>query len=234
MRKVFIFQFFLCITIINGTMYAQDTNNQQTIEDLYLQSTIEVQVIATQANQDSREMKMLALNNIREMVDRGDVSGNSLDVIDVLRELGSEGTTKEVRLQGRLSNNYPMVRKESAKLLGDIGGEAARSNLIQMIRNDDEPTVISEAVYAIGKIGVDEKGIAFDVIAEALRKQNNTEPDNNLAFATLLAYEKIAEQQGGITDSNVYESIILIAQGNYVKDVKSKAVALLDKLRKMQ
>jgi len=232
MNKCCIVPFSIAMLMMSTVLWAQDNSNQQTIEDVYLQSSIEVQVIATQASQDTLEMKLIALDNIRDMVDRGAVSESSLDVLSVLRGLGAEGTTKETRVQGRLANNFPMVRKETANLLGEIGGDIARDYLIEMIRYDYESMVISEAIYAMGRIGIDEEGTALDVIADAVRRTNSVEPDDNLAFATLLSYERIAEQQGGIKDPDVFESIILIAQGNYIRDVKKKAVEVLDKLRK--
>ncbi|MBT3275735.1 MAG: HEAT repeat domain-containing protein, partial [Spirochaetales bacterium] len=55
--------------------------------------------------------------------------------------------------------------------------------------------------------------------------------DNNFAFASLLAFEKLAASNGGLNDATAFEAIIHIAQGNYIKKVRLKAVQVLDSLR---
>ena len=59
-------------------------------------------------------------------------------------------------------------------------------------------------------------------------------PDSNFAFAVLLAFEKLAKANDGIESPEAFRAIIRIAQGNYVRDVKKKAVQVLDKLREYQ
>jgi hypothetical protein len=57
-------------------------------------------------------------------------------------------------------------------------------------------------------------------------------PDNSLAFESLVAYEAIAEAQGGLRDPSAIRAIMRIADGNYITPVRNKALELLSKLRK--
>ena len=57
------------------------------------------------------------------------------------------------------------------------------------------------------------------------------DPDNNFAYASLLALEKIAVANNGLQDPTAVQAIIRISQGNYIRAVRVKANDLLDKLR---
>ena len=55
--------------------------------------------------------------------------------------------------------------------------------------------------------------------------------NDNFAYASLLAFEKLAELNGGLNDTTAFEASIRIAQGNYIRKVRVKAVQVLDVLR---
>jgi hypothetical protein len=100
-----------------------------------------------------------------------------------------------------------------------------------MLYVDNEPMVLAEAAYALGQIGINEGNEVSKALANVMFVQDPVIPDNNLAFASLLAFEKLAEANRGLTDSAALEAIIGIAQGNYIKKVRLKAIDVLNKLR---
>jgi hypothetical protein len=57
-------------------------------------------------------------------------------------------------------------------------------------------------------------------------------PDNNFAFASLLAFEKLAKKNNGLQDPTSFQAIVEISQGNYIRAVKEKALQVLDELKK--
>lgn len=210
---------------------AQSTDRRTTVEELYLEN-VEVQIVLEQAQAAERETKLIALNTLKNMIDSGKVGTGDPDAHLVLDYLANEGTGRVVYEGGRLLNYYPVVRREAANLLGQLGGENSRLSLVEMLRTDDEPMVLSEAAYALGQIGYNENNEVSTALADAVFQQDPLVPDNNFAFTVLLVYEKLAQKNNGLSDPNAFRAIIQIAQGNYIKVVKQKAVEVLNSLRK--
>lgn len=204
----------------------------QTIEELYLSQDIELQIIRGQALSNDREMKLLALQSIRSMVEDGALSEDNPGLFTVLEALATEGTARQVRSGGGVINNYPDIRRQAAQLLGEVGGERAKEVLIDVLQEDPETMVLSEAVYALGVIGQNENNRTVRHIVRVLQVQNAAEaPDNNLAYASLLALEKIAQAQGGLSDPEAINAILGVAGGTYIQAVRLKAIDVLSNLR---
>jgi HEAT repeat protein len=208
--------------------FAQE--RELTIEELYLQNA-EIRIIREQAASQDRDMKLLALENVQEMLDGGKLSTGAPEAHFVLDYLSGEGLSHQVTENKRLINYYPEVRRRAVNLLGQLGGENSQQTLVTVLYNDIEPMVMAEAAYALGQLGSNENNEVSQAIANVILIQDGVTPDNNFAFASLLAFEKLAAANGGLNDSTAFEAIIRIAQGNYIKKVRLKAVQVLDKLR---
>lgn len=214
-----------------GTAAAASTGSKEpTIEELYLQN-VAMRIVHEQAIDLSRDSKLLALSSIREMVDNGTIGKNSPAAFDVLGYLVDEGTRRIVMEDNRQINNFPEVRREACNLLGRIGGEQAVTILMHVMGEDPEPMVLSEAAYALGQIGMNPNGEVSQGIAERVARIEATKPDNNLAFAALLAFEKLAKKNNGLPDSASFQLIVSLTQGNYILPVKQKANQVLDELK---
>jgi HEAT repeat protein len=212
---------------------AQERNSGElTIEELYLQNA-EIRIIREQAITQDRDMKLMALDNIQEMLYDGKISSgtSAKEAHYILDYLAGEGLTRMVRESNRLVNYFPEVRRRAVNLLGQLGSEEAKESLLDILLTDIEPMVLAEAAYALGSIGTNDDNRTSTTIAAVLIAQDSVAPDNNFAFASLLAFEKLAETNGGLNDPLAFEAIIRVAQGNYIRSVKIKAVEVLDLLR---
>ncbi len=199
---------------------------QPTIEELYLSQDLEVQIIRSQALSNDRDMKLLALQSIRGMGD-----GASPEVMAILSSLATEGTSRQVRSGGAVINYYPEVRRAAAEILGDVGGERAKDILLDVLLEDPEPMVLAEAIYALGRIGINEENEVTDHLVFLLRRENaKVNPDNNLAYAALLGLEKLS-QAGGTLDGDSVNLILEVATGRYISTVRLKALDVLRILR---
>ncbi len=222
---------FLILVFASLTQIGYSQDRELTIEELYLQNA-EIRIIREQAVSQDQDMKLLALENIQEMMDSGKLSTGAPEAHFVLDYLAGEGLSHQVRENRRLINYYPEVRRQAANLLGQLGGENSQLSLISVLYDDIEPMVKAEAAYALGQIGSNENNMVSQAIANVILLEEYALPDNNLAFASLLAFEKLAAANGGLNDSSAFEAIIRIAQGNYIKKVRLKAVQVLDSLRR--
>jgi len=224
--------FVLCIApvFVFGQSSEQDSEQEPTVEEVYLESP-EFQMIKQQAFTLNRDTKLQALDNIESMLDEGNLNTGDPQAHYILDYLAMEGTSREVRENGRLVNYYPVIRKRACELLGELGGPIAKDSLIKVLLKDNEPMVLAEAAYALGEIGINPDNDAAKAIAEAMESQNAVAPDNNFAMAGLIAIEKLAEKNEGINSPDVFDAVIHVAQGNYITMVKSKAVDVIDALR---
>ncbi|MFP4384247.1 MAG: HEAT repeat domain-containing protein [Spirochaetia bacterium] len=230
---------FLCLIIPLAAAAQEEEEEEEqdlTIEELYLSQNVELQILRGQALSDDRDMKLLALQSIRSMIEEGGLSSENPGVLTVLEALANEGTRRQVRSGVAVTNNYPMVRKEAANLLGQIGGERSRTILLDIMANDPEPMVLSEAIYSLGAIEIDDDadvGQMMATISWALNNQTEkATPDNNFAYATLLAVEKISQKIGGIQDPEVINALLGVASGNYIRTVRLKAIDVIYEMRK--
>jgi hypothetical protein len=225
--------FFVLISICALSVSGQQSGSEGelTIEEVYLQNA-EIRIIREQALSEDRGMKLLALDNIQAMLDEGKLSTGAPDAHLILDYLAGEGLIRMVRENQRLVNYYPEVRRRAAEILGQLGGEKSKDTLLNVLRSDIEPMVLAETVYALGKIGINENNQTSQIIAATLLAQDAVNPDDNFAFASLLAFEKLADANGGLTDSTALEAVVRMAQGNYNRTVKQKAFQVLENLRK--
>jgi len=223
---------FLVITtvIIVSSVWAQSNsqNKEMSVEESYLQESIEIMIIRETARAHSREQKLIALEYVRDAIDRGNTSDEIRQTLDFLSR---EGRRNWARENGRLVNNFPDVRRQSAKYLGQMGTEEARGSLLEILSFENEPMVLQEAIKSLGDIGSNEANETVNHIAFVMRRYDATNPDNLMALATIDAFEKIARSNKGISSREAVETLVRISEGQYVTPVKERARQLLAELR---
>jgi len=210
-----------------------------TVEELYLRHP-SLAAVMEKATSTDRDTKLLALDDIEEMIETGNMGKDEGDgVYDMLTILSAEGTST-VRLENhRLVNNFPIVRRRAVELMGRMARESADDDrkqgaidsIILVLERDDEVMVKSEAAYALGVIGDDKDGKIVRMLAEIIARQSTVAPDNNFAYAVTLAIDKIAKENNGIKDYRGYTALVTIMQGNYTRKVKDKAFEVLQSLK---
>ena len=222
----------LVMLILSLPLSAQES--EQTIEELYLQSAIKTQIIKAEAASPDRDMKMIALTDIAQMVEDGSAADNP-EILEILGDLGGEGVTNVVREQGHVLNDFPDVRREAAYVLGMLGTEEAARELNTILLTDPEPMVMSEAILAISTIDVEDKQSRNRSMAAAIYRQTAINKDNNFAYTFLQSVENIARREGGIGDPMIFEEIAKIADSRqgYNRVVRDKAYQLLRELQGM-
>jgi hypothetical protein len=230
MNKLKLAVVLLLSIIISVSLFAQE--DEQTIEELYLQSQIKVKIIKSEAESVDRDMKKIAIQDLENMIADGEIAEDDRELISILSSLGSEGISNQVIEQGSVINNFPLVRMDAVRLLGEVGGEIARDSIVSILLTDNEPTVLAEAIVALSKVGVDENGVVEAVLADAMRSQTALVKDNNFANAYIIAVGNLAES-GSIKDYTVIEEFTKIYnhRNGYAREVRLKAFDLLITLK---
>ena len=219
----------LVLAVVAPMVMSQQAGSpDMTVEQSYLQESIELMIIREQSRSNSRDMKFIALEYIGDLIARGN---RSPELMSSLEFLALEGVRTQSREAGRLINNFPDVRMRAATRLGEVGTPEARDVLLSMILADNEPMVIAEAIRSLGIIGLNDYDQTANAIAWVVARFDYINPDNMLAFSALEAYERLAIANGGFISPASISSIMRIAEGNYIRPVRERARTLLSDLR---
>jgi HEAT repeat protein len=220
----------IILTITASAVIGQNSTREISVEESYLQDAVELMIIREQSRAESRDMKLIALEYIRDAIERGN---KGEEIRTALEYLAFEGVVNKARENGRLLNNYPDVRTKAAAYLGELGTPEAKSTLVKIIGADPEPMVLTEAVKSLVKINSEDNIEEItNVISRVLSKFDTLNPDNLLALSALDAYDKLAQSNGGKVDAAAVQLIIHISEGIYAKPVQAKAKMVLSNIRK--
>jgi HEAT repeat protein len=199
----------------------QEQQRERTIEELYLSQNIELQLIRNQAASNDWEIRSMAIQNLRSMANEGRITEDNPGAMIILEDMA-----KPVE-QGGNTRNFNVIRREAVSILGDVGGKRSKQILMDVLSLDKEPMVLAEAVYALGKIGIDDKGEVMTKLMYLLHNENvKPTPDNNFAFATLLSIERLAKGDG-IKAADQLAPLLELLGSNYKSDVKRKALEVI-------
>jgi hypothetical protein len=225
-RRLFCFAVVLAAGLFPVMGQNRSGNQEMSVEESYLQQSVEIMIIREQSRAESRDMKLIALEYIGDAINRGN---RGEEVRAALEYLGMEGVMNVTRENGRVVNNYPDVRTKAATYLGDLGTPAAKTALLKMCLADNESMVVTEVVKSLAKIGNNDNNETVRTINWVINRYDVLKPDNLLAISVLEAYEKLAEANGGIQDPEVFQIVQRIAEGGgYVKPVRDRARQTLD------
>jgi hypothetical protein len=238
MRRKSLFSIIAFVSLVPVLAFAQNPketpNKEESIEELYL-SNPGLRIAYEAARSEERESKLLAISQMNELIDQGLSSADEEKATLILRDLSAQGTSVLVREKGKLINYFTDVRREACRVLASVKSEGARKNavkaLIEVLRNDDDPIVKSHAAYSLGVLGLDENGEASRAVGQALETQDFLAPNDNLAYSGCIALGKIAKANKGFNDAASLRILVKIAQGNYNRTVKEKALQVVQLLR---
>lgn len=220
------------LCLFSGVLFAQNSevpadDSEISVEDAYLQS-FENMIIKELADSDGRDNKMVALQYINNALDRGDTSA---EMHEALESLALEGISTVAREGNRVVNNYPDVRARACEALGRLGTEEAKDTLIEVLNSENEPMVATEAIRALGNMGINNNDETTEMIAWIGRKFNIINPTSSMALEILDAFEKLAPT---VQDATSMLQVIITIGNNYqyVTPVREKAFQVLESISK--
>jgi HEAT repeat protein len=236
LKEIIMFSFkrfsILVITAVFAVsaVFAQTNTSRQemSVEESYLQESIEMMIIRETARADTREQKFIALEYIADAISRGNTNDEIRQTLEYLSREGRRVISTE---NGRVINNFPDVRRQAAKYLGQLGTVEAKDSLLQVTRIENEPMVLQEAIKSLGDIGINDNNETVAHIAFIFQRFDAKNPDNLMAIATIDTFEKLARKNDGLNSPEAIQTLAKIAEGNYVTPVRERARQLLAELR---
>ncbi len=203
----------------------QSSEKETSVESEYL-NDIDSDIITTLADSDDYDNKLVALQYLQSAIEGGNTSDA---IIQALDKLAGEGLTSQSRTNGRLTNNFPEIRRQACLLMAKVPTEHSKNTLISIAVADSEPMVIAAAVKSLGDIGINNNDETVEAIAFANRRNQVLNPTSSLALEVLNAYEILADTTEN--KKTIIDSIARISTDyHYVTPVRNKAYKLLKSL----
>jgi hypothetical protein len=208
-----------------SSICAQDMS----IEESYLQKSVEMMIIREQARSNDREAKFLALEYLRQMIEDGT---EPKEVQPILAYMALEGILNKTRDEGRVVNNYPDVRMKAVEYLGTVKTKEASDTLLRVMLTDDEPSIVSAAVRSLGKLGFNDNDYTVNIILHVFSQYDIRRPDNVLALSVIDTCNTFS-QSDDAKNAAVYGMLMRISSNAaYIKPVRDYAGKTLAKLYK--
>lgn len=190
-------------------------------------------VIAAYARSFEFDAKRSAIRMISERYSAGTLGAEDVRATEILSFLALERYEREIRREGRLINDFPMVRAEALQLLGAMGGTQAGVTIQRALVVERDPYVLSVAVRAAAHTTPDSAGELLGRLTVLVERMNaQSRPDNNLAQAVVQAVVEIHNRIGRIDSPELFRALISIAQGSYGYSVRQEALSVVDLLRR--
>lgn len=203
----------------------QSSEKETSVESEYL-NDIDSDIITTLADSDDYDNKLVALQYLQSAIEGGNTSDA---IIQALDKLAGEGLTSQSRTNGRLTNNFPEIRRQACLLMAKVPTEHSKNTLISIAVADSEPMVIAAAVKSLGDIGINNNDETVEAIAFANRRNQVLNPTSSLALEVLNAYEILVDSTEN--KKTIIDSIARISTDyHYVTPVRNKAYKLLKSL----
>ena len=211
-------------TLLSWAAFAEE--EESTVEGEYMSSMEDV-VVQELSNSDELENKLMALQFLEEAANNGKVSPDMMVSLD---HLAGEGTNTQSRTKGRVSNNFPEVRREACRILGKVGTPEAAKSLNKIVKADNEPMVLSAAINYLGEIGFNDNDETTNTIAFYSDRFETLNPTSSLALEIVNAYEKLAPKTKD--KKPILSSLQRIAVDyRLAKPVRNRAKEVLNNLR---
>lgn len=231
-KKVLLSSLFICTVFFVAAQEKQvqkkdnqSSEKETSVESEYL-NDIDSDIITTLADSDDYDNKLVALQYLQSAIEGGNTSDA---IIQALDKLAGEGLTSQSRTNGRLTNNFPEIRRQACLLMAKVPTEHSKNTLISIAVADSEPMVIAAAVKSLGDIGINNNDETVEAIAFANRRNQVLNPTSSLALEVLNAYEILADSTEN--KKTIIDSIARISTDyHYVTPVRNKAYKLLKSL----
>lgn len=213
----------------SGSVGGRDQPRLRTIDELYLEGAISVRALSAQLRSSDSEHQILALAAIEDQLQTGLLAPDDEELFRALAVVLEEGVHHVAYSSSTMPFNYhPTVRYRAAQVMGLVGTEDARKQLVYTVAIDPDPAVRAQALYSLGAIGQDPDGSVTRTIARMMRREHVGDADPGAIYAALVAIERISSNPANVVDSSAVSMVVTVATGKpYNRLVRSKAMQVL-------
>lgn len=190
-------------------------------------------VLRSQAYRIDMDAKLAVIRTLESIHESEEIPPSDELAVEILSFLATEAFDYQVRRDGRVINDFPLVRAQAVYLLGAIGGPAASATVKRVLLHEEDSYVLAAAVSAAAASARHADPELLERMTLLVQRMNALRrPDNALALSVIRAVRELHTRAGPIDDPDLFRSLIAIAQGGYAASVRRDAVEVIDLLRK--
>ena len=177
------------------------------------------------------QLKLLALLDIEERIETGQVTSEALYFRSLLSELVSEGLTKTGVGDPLASpRDFPAVRAKAAYLLSNLGDIRTPFLLARLLGYEYDAVSKAAIVRSLGILGSDRSGDSTRAIASALAEAlRDGRRDERLVREAVEALRRIQNYHGRMPDDVGYEALMGVFRSNSARETRELALDVLKK-----
>ena len=216
---------FLLIPLLG---FSADTNDEGWVTTQ--NAKINKQVIQSMATSGDPQIKAILLNELALDIDSGKTAKGDTASIATLKTVVLEGLYSIDVTESSNTKTLPEIKVRACRLLGKVGGDEAKDVLIELIKNEQEPVVLAEAMLALGELKIALIEYDFIIIANQIRTQDLTTRDNYFASSVISCVQSLYGAGQVFDQPDFLRSLISIAEGTYLKSVREYAWSVIEML----
>lgn len=232
------------------SVFALAAQNADTLEENYLQDAqikkqIQMEVLRQQAGSEDLEQKERSLKGIDSILNNPDYilgPGDREEIAEVLNDLALLGTGI-ISFRGVESlKSVTEIRKESARLLGNLGKNEAAVILINMLRNDKSALVLGQCAVSSAQVipTMDlEKMPRGDsqivqILADTMKSQMIRDDEGHFALGYLDAILTISKYKPSLLNNSAVIgelNNITLSSSGYNRLVRDRAKEVMEEIQ---
>ncbi|MFP4484264.1 MAG: hypothetical protein ACLFO1_05370 [Spirochaetaceae bacterium] len=200
----------------------------ETPERLSHQNRAELTVLSRDIQSSDPRRRRDALRRIARLYgDRREISPELTDLLVLV----AVRPFVEVNMSAGSSVLSPDVRIQALQVLGEVGGTKSLSAIELVLRLEEDPAVVESALHSLQKM----KAQPTEEITAGLThllSRRQLSLDEGVASAALETVRVLGRPPYAITDPDLFQAILGVAQGPYPRRIRQDAYDLVDELRK--
>jgi hypothetical protein len=192
-------------------------------------SNYATQLLLYEGESSSRSLQQDAIDRVGAMIKTAPSAARSDQAVySALVEIALSGTEHPVIESSVVINSYPLLRMQAYRELGTLGGAQAVHDLMRVIGYENDPVVLSEIAYQLGRLGRNPNNEAADAIVFALRRTVFAPGESIFAYSALAAFRVLARSTGN--DPALFSEISTLRRVGSDETVRREAASLLSAL----
>lgn len=188
-----------------------------------------VYLMAISKNLDERKLNGL-LDEIEFRLFKRDVDAGKIYLITILKLLASDCIKRPLYEDGRLINDFPLIRSRAVEILGITGSLQTIEFLVDMLTYEWDDYVVNLIILSLGNLRSDKDRFISNGISNYYNDVKNT--GNERFFNQILLTVQKLNSYNGTTSIGLLELITEIFLNSSFKSTKELALDTINSLKK--
>lgn len=212
----------------NDDVVAEWIRLNETPERLTHENRTELTVLARDIRSGNAMRARSAVDRIGRLTD--DRREIAPELTDLLVFVVARPFLEQSRSRGA-GNVSPLLRIRALELLGNMGGQRARTSLLLTVQRESDSAVVRAALSSLKELSPEPTAEVSRALTQVLQRHRSA-GNPEVVSAVLRAVAALDRAPYTIKDPALFTAIMQVAQGPFPRNVRSQAYQVLDDLRR--